>query len=203
MISKTLINPMTRSLKTISATAKPLYEDHLHPTEPRWFAVYTGYKREKKVVSLLEKKGITAYVPLQKLTRHYTRKVKQVELPLISCYVFVHITQPQYVPVLETQFVQRFLKIRQNLLSIPQAEIDLLRRVVGEIEGVEADASVLHQGDEVEVIGGQLTGLRGTLVERKGRQCLVLALKTLGYDLLMEVNPQQVRKVQSGIRRSA
>ena len=145
----------------------------------------------------MEKKGITAYVPLQKLTRHYTRKVKKVELPLISCYVFVHITQSQYVPVLETQFVQRFLKIDRNLLAIPEREINLLRQIVGEIEGVEADVSTLHQGDEVEVIGGQLTGLRGTLVEIKGRQCLVIALQTLGYDLLMEVSPQQVRKLRN------
>ena len=188
---------MTRSLKTTSPTSKPSHENHLHPTEARWFAVYTGYKREKKVVSLLEKKGITAYVPLQKLTRYYTRKVKKVELPLISCYVFVQITQSQYVPVLETQFVQRFLKIERNLLAIPQVEIDLLRRIVGEIEGVEADISTLHQGDEVEVIGGQLTGLRGTLMEKKGRQCLVIALQTLGYDLLMEVTPQQVRKLRN------
>lgn len=186
---------MTRSLKTTLPIARPSHENHLHDTEARWFAVYTGYKREKKVVELLQKKGITAYVPLQKLKRYYTRKIKEVELPLISCYVFVRITHSQYVPVLETQYVQRFLKIKRNLLAIPDHEIDLLRRVVGEIEGVEADVSSLRQGDDVEVIGGQLTGLCGTLVEQKGRHCLVISLQTLGYDLLMEVSPQQVRKM--------
>lgn len=194
---------MTRSLKTTLPIADASHENHLHPTELRWFAVYTGYKREKKVVDLLKKKGIQAYVPLQKLTRYYTRKVKHVELPLISCYVFVHITQSQYVPVLETQYVQRFLKIERNLLAIPQEEINLLRRVVGEIQDVQADISTLHQGDEVEVIGGQLTGLKGILVEKKGRHCLVLALKTLGFDLLMEVSPQQVRKSKQSVRHSA
>ncbi len=190
---------MTRSLKTTLPIARPSHENHLHDTEARWFAVYTGYKREKKVVELLRKKGITAYVPLQKLKRYYTRKVKEVELPLISCYVFVHITQSQYVPVLETQYVQRFLKIRRNLLAIPNHEIDLLRRIVGEIGGVEADVTSLRQGDAVEVIGGQLTGLTGTLIEQKGRQCLVISLQTLGYDLLMEVSPQHVRRLQKNL----
>ncbi|WP_020536108.1 UpxY family transcription antiterminator [Lewinella cohaerens] len=189
---------MTKSLKTKILSAEQEYENHLHLTEARWFAVYTGYKREKKVVELLSKKGITAYVPLQQLTRHYTRKTRQVELPLISCYVFVNITQAQYVPVLETQFVQRFLKIRRNLLAIPEAEIDLLRRIVGEVTNVEIDPVGLHKGDEVEVIAGQLTGLKGVLVEKLGRQKLVVELKTLGYDLLMEVNPGHLRKLQPG-----
>lgn len=189
---------MTKSLKTKILSAEQEYENHLHLTEARWFAVYTGYKREKKVVALLTKKGITAYVPLQRLTRHYTRKTRQVELPLISCYVFVNITQQQYLPVLETQFVQRFLKIRRNLLAIPEAEIDMLRRIVGELTEIEVETTGLHQGDEVEVIAGQLTGLRGILIEKLGRQKLVIALKTLGYDLMMEVTPGHLRKLQPG-----
>ncbi len=190
---------MTKSLKTKNLPAEQDFENHLHLTEARWFAVYTGYKREKKVVELLAQKGITAYVPLQRLTRHYTRKTRQVELPLISCYVFVKITQAHYVPVLETQFVQRFLKIRRNLLAIPEAEIDLLRRIVGELTEIEIETiGELRQGDEVEVIAGQLTGLKGVLVEKRGRQKLVVELKTLGYDLLMEVNPGHLSKLQPG-----
>lgn len=189
---------MIKSLKTTKLSADQDYENHLHFSEARWFAVYTGYKREKKVVELLAKKDITAYVPLQRLTRYYTRKTKKVDLPLISCYVFVHITKSQYVPVLETQFVQRFLKIHRNLLAIPEAEINLLRQIVGEEAAVEVDVTSLHEGDEVEMIAGQLTGLKGILIEKRGRQQLVIALKTLGYDLMMEVNPHHLRKLQPG-----
>jgi transcription antitermination factor NusG len=193
---------MTSSLNTTGHSKEEEYENHLHLTEARWFAVHTGYKHEKKVVELLDKKGITAYVPLQKLTRVYTRKKKQVELPLINCYVFVKITKQQYVPVLQTQFIHRFLMIRRNLLAIPEAEIELLRQIVGEAIPVEVDTATLHEGDAVEVIAGQLTGLQGTLIEKRGRKQLVIALKTLGYDLLMEVNPSHVRKLQSGQRKN-
>jgi transcription antitermination factor NusG len=173
------------------------YENHLHPTEARWFAVYSGYKREKKVVALLAKKGIKAYVPLQKLTRYYTSKTKQVEIPLISCYVFVQIVQSEYVPVLETQFVQRFLKINQNLLAIPPKEIDLLKRIVGEITDIEIDTASWQQGDKVEVIAGQLTGLQGTLVEKRGKHRLIITLHTLGYDLSLEINRNLLRKLRT------
>ncbi|PSR13367.1 MAG: hypothetical protein C7N36_08315 [Bacteroidetes bacterium] len=187
---------MNANFNTDSRPSQPDYEDHLHPTEARWFAVYTGYKREKRVVSMLDKKGITAYVPLQRLTRHYTRKTRQVEVPLINCYVFVFITKAQYVPVLETEYVLRFLKINRNLLAIPAAEIDLLKRIVGELTDIEVDVTTLHEGDPVEVIVGQLTGLQGTLIEKRGQHTLVIALKTLGYDLLMQVNPSHIRKLK-------
>ncbi|MEL7222209.1 MAG: UpxY family transcription antiterminator [Bacteroidota bacterium] len=186
---------MTRILKTDRAKAENKNENHLHANEARWFAVYTGYKREKRVVSLLNKKGICAYVPLQKLTRYYTSKVKKVAIPLISCYVFVKIVQSEYVTVLETQFVQRFLKINQNLLAIPQKEIDLLRRIVGEQVEIEVDTAFWKQGDKVEVIAGQLTGLQGTLVEKRGEHKLIVTLNTLGYDLMMEIKPELLRKL--------
>ena len=76
------------------------YENHLDTSEARWFAVYARYKREKVVAQRLQEKGIECYLPLQRLTRYYTRKVKQVELPLISGYLFTKITKKEYVPVL-------------------------------------------------------------------------------------------------------
>lgn len=186
---------MTKLVSTEQKAFPLVNEDHLHPTEARWFAVYTGYKHEKKVVELLAKQEITAYVPLHRVTRRYTRKIKHVELPLINCYVFVKITKSEYVPVLETPFVSRFLKIKRNLLAIPDAEIELLRRIVGEVVDLEVETAEWREGDAVEVMTGQLTGLRGTLVERRGQHKLIIALQTLGYDLMMEVNPAILRKL--------
>ena len=179
-----------------TATDKSLdkYENHLHENEARWFAVYTNYKREKIVRNRLAAKGVECYVPLQQLTRRYQRKVRQVELPLISRYIFVRIARPQYVPVLETPDVLSFVRIRKNLLAIPEAEIDLLRRIVGELEEITVNPAAFHPGDPVEIIGGQLTGLRGTLIEKRSDHNVVITLETLGYDLHVQVDPSLLRR---------
>ena len=96
------------------------YENHLDNHEARWFAVYTRFKREKVVKRALQEKGITSYLPIQKLTRHYTRKVKHVEMPLISCYIFTKITKKEYVRVLETQDVVNFVKFSPTSLLSPK-----------------------------------------------------------------------------------
>lgn len=175
-----------------------LYENHLDEQEARWFAVYTRYKREKQVLKRLQEKGIETYLPLQRVKRYYTRKVKQVELPLISCYLFTKITKPEYIPVLDTPDVVKFVRFSKNLISIPEREIKLIQRVVGEDIELEIEPTrQMRKGDEVEIIGGRLTGLKGTLVSLEGKKHFVIELENLGYAMRMQVDPQYIRKIRN------
>ncbi len=173
--------------------------NQLHPSEARWFAVRTNYKREKLVKQLLERKGIANYLPLRQVTRRYTRKVRTLELPLISCYVFVKIVRSQYVPVLETPDVLGFVKMRKDLLAIPDEEIELLRRIAGEGIEVVADPAQYCEGDRVEIIGGNLTGLQGRLVAIDGSRVFVVELEHIGYSLRMHVPAHLLRKVRVAV----
>lgn len=185
-----------RKLKMTNTQQKPDHENHLHNTESRWFAVYTRYKSEKVVERLLSQKKIECYLPLQKVTRRYTRKIKTHDIPLISCYIFVKITKHEYVPVLETENVVKFIRFAKNLLSIPEAEIAILKRITGEGEfEVAAEPGIFHEGDEVEIIGGKLTGIRGRLVEKQGKKHMVVELENVGYSLRMDVDISLLRKV--------
>jgi len=167
----------------------------LHTSEPRWFAVCTRYKREKLVSKYLQDKGIQCYLPLQKVTRLYTRKIKKLEIPLINCYVFVQIIKEQYVPVLEIPDVVQFLKTAKELIAIPEKEIETLRRITGEIPNVEVDKGVFKIGDEVEIISGSLFGMRGRLLQGLGPKNFVIELENLGYSLRMQRAPEIVRRL--------
>jgi len=169
-------------------------ENHLDATEARWFAVYTKYKREKFVCKSLQKKGIESWVPLQQFTRRYSKKVRQVSLPLIPCYAFIKITKQEYLSVLETTGVTGFVKISKNLISVPQNEIDILKRVVGEGIEISPEPGTLLRGDEVEIIGGQLTGIRGKLLGPGSQKNLLIELTGIGYHLRLHVSPSLLRK---------
>jgi transcription antitermination factor NusG len=177
------------------AIKKPTYENHLHDTEPRWFAVYTNYKREKLVEKMLTQKRIECYLPIQRVTRRYVRKVRTLELPLISCYIFVKITKKEYVSVLETEYVLKFTKIAQNLLSIPESEIETMKRVVGEGLEVTIEPTAMQEGDEVEITSGNLTGLKGRLVSIEGKKQMVVELEQMGYSLRMNIDASLLRKL--------
>lgn len=169
-------------------------ENHLHETEYRWFAIYTRYKREKIVLKALQTLGVEAYLPLQKVTRVYTRKVKKLEIPLINCYLFVKIVKANYIPVLEIPEVVRFVRVHKSLIAIPEVEINILRRVAGELDAVESEPLGYRPGDQVEIIGGNLTGIKGKLVHIQAKDKVVVDLDTIGYSLIMEIDTKWLRK---------
>lgn len=167
--------------------------NHLSEMEAKWFAVYTKYKCEKYVAERLTKKGIAVYLPLLEVTKRYTSKVKRYQVPLINSYVFVKIKKGDYVRVLETEYVMRFLKQRKNLISIPESEIEVLQKVVGEIDELEVGRFDFSIGDEVEIISGNLTGLKGRLLDALGGKRFIVELETIGMQLAMTIDRNNLR----------
>jgi len=171
-------------------------ENHLDATESKWFAVYTKYKREKVIQKDLERQGIHTYLPIQNLTRVYASKKKKVQIPLISCYIFVKITKSEYIPVLQTESVVNFVRIAKNLISIPEREIEIMRKVVGEGIPITAEpSSAFKKGDQVEIVGGNLTGLTGTLVDNHGEKEVIIDLESMGYSLRMTLEAKFLQKI--------
>ena len=167
--------------------------NHLSDSEERWFAVYTKYKCEKYVVDQLARQGISAYVPLITKTKKYSSRVKTNIVPLINSYVFVHIKKEDYVRVLQSEYVFTFVKQRKNIISIPDEEINLLKMIVGEMEHLEIGGILYEKGDEVEIIGGDLTGIRGQLVSKDGKNSFVVQLVSIGMQLTMTIDKSNLR----------
>lgn len=174
-------------------------ENHLHESEARWFAVYTNYKREKMVAAYLKSKNVDHYLPLLSVVRQYTRKIKKLDIPLINCYIFVKIVKSEYVKVLETEYVLSFVKFSKNLISIPNEEIEMMQKVLGEHLQVSAEQGSFNQGDDVEIIAGKLTGLKGKLISRQGKQSFLIALSNIGYSLNIEVDQNLLSKLSTNI----
>ena len=172
--------------------------NHLSEKESRWFAINTKFRCEKFVAQLLSKKKIESYVPTLLKTKRYQRKIKRYEIPLINSFVFVHINKSQYIPTLETEYVFKFLKQGQDLISIPDEEINILRRVAGDcIEVNLSSPDELTSGDEVEVTSGPLTGMKGVVIQKAGKKSFCIELKTVGYTLHINIDFQLLKPVRS------
>ncbi len=171
------------------------HENHLDQTKPKWFAVYTHYKREKVAAKYLSDHSIECYLPIQNVTRKYVRKIKHLELPLINNYLFVKITKEHYSNVLKCPYILNFVKFSNNLISIPEAEIALMQRILGESNGFFLDQN-FSKGDTVEVIGGNLTGLTGILIDKENGQFLCVQLKNIGFSLNVSIASHLLRTVK-------
>ena len=163
---------------------------------PKWYAIYTKYKTEKYVQNLLTRKGLTCYVPILKRVKRYKRKIVRQEIPMINCYVFVCIEDSERARVLETEYVYKFIGVKGKPLVIPNEEIKVLKQVAGDITlDVNAQPSEWQEGSYVEVISGNLTGLKGKLISKVGKNHFIVSLVTLGYDLEMEIDVAYLSKI--------
>lgn len=174
--------------------------NHLLDHKDRWFAIKTKYKAEKQIVQQLRQKDVKAYVPLVNRQKRYGKKVKSYQVPLIYNYVFVCINKSKYVTVLEQQYVFEFVKQGKHLISIPEFEMDLLKKIVGdEYKAVLSDQG-LSIGDLVEVIGGNLTGISGTLIANSGKHNMLVELENIGYQFQIEIDTKLLVKKDSPVR---
>lgn len=169
--------------------------NHLDKQEARWFAVYTHYKREKLVKKMLDIKGVECYLPIRRVVKQWSKKRRTMELPLISCYIFVKIVEREYVPVLETEYVLKFIRIGKDLIAIPEEEIVFIQKLLQEeleFEVVPTERRQLRIGDLVEIKSGSLVGMQGHLTKIEGKNRVNISLQHLQHTFQISVEKHLV-----------
>ena len=145
-----------------------------------WFALYTRPRFEKKVASGLHDKGLEYFLPLQTVLRQWSDRLKKVEEPLFSCYMFVRIPWNQRILAIQTHGVVRMVCCNGGPSPIPENEINGIRRVLECAESFEV-MQYLDVGQIVKVIDGPLEGVCGRLIEYRGQKKLSVGLFRAGW----------------------
>ncbi len=152
-----------------------------------WYAIRVKSRTEKKVNADLFDQGIDSYLPLQRRLRIWSDRKKWVEMPLISGYVFVHISRKEYEVVLRTMNVVCYIFFQGRAAIIRDQDILTLKRMLGQSElELEITFEEFKPGQMVEVVAGPLCGVIGELIEFKGKNKVALRIDPLGYTVLVE-----------------
>jgi len=156
-------------------------------TQLNWHAIYVNSRAEKKVHSELARKGIESYLPVQRKLRQWSDRKKWVEMPLISGYVFVHITRKDYDAVLQTDNVMQYVRFEGKAAVIRDQDIDILKRMLGQNDlEVEITSEELQPGMIVEIVAGPMMGVKGELLSFRGTNKVALRIDPLGFTVLVE-----------------
>lgn len=149
-----------------------------------WYAVYTAPRAEKKVRERFQESGIEHYLPVQMVTRKWHDRMKKVEQPVLSGYIFVHILPEETQKVLMTYGAIAFVREQSRPAPIPDNQMERLRQMVEKsTDAIEFDVSALPPGTPVRITSGNLEGLIGELVEIKGKFRVAVRLEGLGCAL--------------------
>ena len=153
-----------------------------------WHVVYTNPRAEKRVYQLLEKNRIEAFLPLKKTLKLWSDRKKWVEEPLFNSYVFVFVSEKEYMQVLQIPGIVRYITFSGKAATVPAAQIELIRRLLMSDAEMEISRHVFKPGERVKVNAGQLMGLEGELVSLHSEKRLLVRIHEMDRSLLLNIS---------------
>ncbi|MBA3974104.1 MAG: NusG-like protein [Candidatus Solibacter sp.] len=156
-----------------------------------WFAVRTRARHESAAARYLEAHGIEQFLPVYKTRRQWSDRVKVMEWPLFSGYLFTRIDSGRFTPVLEAPGVVGIVGFGGTPAPVPEADILAVRRLVA--SGLPANPHpYLKAGDRVRIKGGPLDQMEGVLQKVRNQWRFILTVDMLQRAVSVEVDSELV-----------
>jgi len=169
----------------------------MEKSEPKWYVVYTRPRFEKIAYKLLIEKNIHTYLPLKITIRQWKDRKKLVEVPLIPSYLFVKIYLKDYLNVLKTEGVVKFIKFNNEMVPIPEWQIKNIKIMLDEDAEFNEllDEKEIAKGDFVEVISGKLKGMKGTVVYTRNSNYIIIRLDILDKNYMVNISRCKIKVI--------
>jgi transcription antitermination factor NusG len=196
-VSVTLPKPMIKQ-RDSHIVAEPVMEQLNEGAllAPKWYALYTRSRFEKKMLGDLTDRRIEVFLPMREVISRWKDRKKRIWIPLFPGYLFVnHVDTPENrFRILNIPGAVRFVGFEGRANPIPDEQIQYVRKFL------EASISIdpypyMQVGSRVEVIAGPLKGIRGILVEKRGRFRFVIQVDLIRQAVSAEIDASDVRPI--------
>ncbi|MDR1814784.1 MAG: UpxY family transcription antiterminator [Tannerella sp.] len=150
-------------------------------TKQEWFALYTRPRAEKRVKAMLIERGIECYLPLHRTPRVWSDRIKLVDMPLFSSYIFVKSCEQDVQQFVYLQGIVRVVFNGGKPAVIKQREINAIAEFL-----VQAAGRKLCTGDEVEILSGSMKKIYGKVLKIK-KKFIYLSLEHLAATVCVDI----------------
>jgi transcription antitermination factor NusG len=164
-----------------------------------WFAITVKPRHEKAVSQALESKGLEAFLPLYRARRRWSDRVKELDLPLFTGYVFCRFPRPERARVLATPGVNSVVSFGNQPAEIPEVEVESIRTLVANGTAIRP-CPHLEVGERVRIEAGPLAGVEGVLTQLKDAWRVVVSVDLLRRSVAAEVERDAVSAVRPAAR---
>jgi transcriptional antiterminator RfaH len=156
----------------------------------RWWVAHTRPRAEKSLARKLPGAGVPFYLPLYEHRRRSAGRTLTSFLPLFPGYVFLVADPDGYAAVMRTDLAVRLLPVEdQSRLADDLRRVHLL---ITSGEPLNPEVG-WEPGLPVEVVGGPLAGLTGTVIRRGPRARIVVEVQLLRQGVSVEVEAWMIR----------
>jgi len=163
--------------------------------QPYWYAIQTRSRHEKMVRDQLAAKRIMHLLPLWRKRSIWQDRVKYVEVPLFSGYLFGHFALQEKVAVLETFGVARIVGVNGTAVPVPDEQITAVRTMIEHRLPYDPHP-YLVEGMRVRIKRGVLIGAEGTLIEKRHQHRLVISMDLIQQAVAVHVDIADVEPLE-------
>jgi len=165
-------------------------------TQAHWYVLYTRSRFEKKLLGELSDRQVEVFLPMREIISRWKDRKKKIWVPLFSGYIFInHIDTPENrYRVLNTPGAVRFVGTESHADPVPEEQISAIRRFL-EFNLAIDPYPYIHVGMQVEVIAGPLAGIKGILVEKRGKFRFVLQVALIHQAVSVEIDASDVKPI--------
>jgi transcription antitermination factor NusG len=159
--------------------------------QPCWYALHTRSRHEKVVRDQLGAKGITNLLPLWHKRSVWKDRIKMVEVPLFSGYIFGHFPLKHKLEVLQTVGIVRIVGLNGYPLPVPNEQIEAVQTMIEQHLHYDPHP-FLQEGMRVRVKRGLLRGAEGILVAKKQHYRLVISVDLIQKSVAVDIDSADV-----------
>ena len=162
----------------------------------KWIVVRSKPRSEKNAHARLIEKGIETYLPLLKVRRKWSDRKKWVEFPLFSSYLFAKIEIKNSIFVLQTHGVNSLVRFGDEIAIVQDEVINAIKLAIdGGYQLTPTEYFIA--GNSVEVIDGPMRGVKGIVVQLKGKDRLVIKIDAIQQALSISIDTRFLKNIKS------
>lgn len=161
----------------------------------QWYAIQTRYRFERRIAAQLQNKEVETFLPLLEEIHRWSDRLKSVDVPLFSGYVFVRLypSSASRLKVVRTEGVISFVTFGGGATPIPSKQIEDLQRLLSQKVSCSLHA-FLKIGQRVRIRGGCLDGLEGIL-KQSGQKKLVISIECIQRSVAIQIEGYELELV--------
>lgn len=149
-----------------------------------WYVLYTASRAEKQVELYLKAEGVEVFLPLHLSPRRWSDRIKMVEVPLFSSYIFVKTTDEKLRTLPAITGISRIVFYNGKPAVVRDNEIENIKKFLDQARGKECQFAL---GDEVEIIGGPMKNIHGK-IKKSRDEYLILSLGQIGISVKVKLD---------------
>lgn len=161
-----------------------------------WFALQVRSQRESHVAEQLGAKGYEIFLPMQACRKRWSDRIKKVDLPLFSGYLFCRFDPYDRLPILKTPWLLQIVGFNHIPSPVDDEEITAIRTLVASGTATQPWPFV-GLGEKVRIESGPLRGVVGVLTQVKGNHKLVVSITLLQRSVAVEIDSALVTAERS------